>query len=268
MFRKKRTVINGVELPEDFNVSSVINNIAISNDGKYAAVTRDGNVVMGDVPDDGRIEVDGTVINYQKGRSRVNVGGYGSNVNISGSGISMSSISGGSVVMSGGSITIGGKSLDYEIDKTYAVKSGDEIGLVSKNEDIALGLRDDNQARVEGLTGSEPQYAHGRLFVDDLQGKLWLPRGVSDLELALETKNGSVTGDIIHPGVVESKNGSIVLNLYAPLKVDASTKNGSVNVTGMESQGHGRYVPIGESAVGKLRASTKNGSVMVNYLRR
>lgn len=259
MFRKKRTVINGIELPEDFYASSIINNIAISDNGKYIAVTRDGNLVEGDIPENGKIEVDGTTINYRKG----------SGMNVSGSGIHMSGVSGGSISISGGSISIGGgKSLENEINESYKVNSGDEVALVSKNEDIALGFRDDYNVGVEGLTASEPKYSNGRLFVDDLQGKLSLPRKVSDLEVALETKNGSVTGDIMHPGFVESKNGSIILNLYAPLKVDASTKNGSVNVTGMESQGHGRYVPIGEAPVGKLRASTKNGSVMINYLKR
>ena len=181
----------------------------------------------------------------------------------------MCSVSGNIVISgSGGSVTIGGRTLDYEIDQTYSVQQGDEIALYSKNGNIDLGLRDGNQVRVEGLTGSEPQHAHGRLIIDELKGKLWLPRGESNLELVIESKNGSVTGDIIHPGYVESKNGTLVLNLHAPLIVNASSANGRVKVMGMESQGHGRYVPIGESAVGKLRASTKNGEVIVNYLKR
>ena len=57
MFRKKRTVINGIEFPEDFDVSSVINNIAISNDGRYAAVTKAGDVVIADIPENGKMKL-------------------------------------------------------------------------------------------------------------------------------------------------------------------------------------------------------------------
>src|SRR3989344_5443817 len=108
MFRRKKTVINGVELPEDFNVSSVINNIAISNDGRYAAVTRAGDIVIANIPENGRIEVDGTTINYQRGTGR-------SRVDIRGSNVRMSSFSSGSIVVSGS----GCSDLEYEINQGY-----------------------------------------------------------------------------------------------------------------------------------------------------
>ena len=270
MFQKKRIKINGVELPEEFSGSSIINNIAISNDGKkYAAVTRRGDLITGDIPSDGKIEVDGNVINYQ-GRNRSSQEGIHIISSGRGSVFTSGSIRGSSIIMSGSgvSINMGGNSLDYEIDEMYDIKEGDEISLNTKNEDITLGIREGNQVRLSGIIASKPEYSKGRLSIDDFDGKLELPNGISKLELALETKIGSVNGEIMHPGYVETKNGSIVLALYAPLIVDATTKNGSVNVVGMESQGHGRYLPIGLSSVGKLRASTKNGSVLINYIRR
>lgn len=275
MFQRKHTKINGVELPEEFSGCSIINNVAISNDGKkYAAVTR-GGLVTGDVPSDGRIEIDGNVIQYKSGSPErtENLGDFFNGLHRKylggGSFFTSGSVSGGSIVMSGSGMNIqmGGNHLDYEIDEMYDLKEGEEVTLSTKNEAINLGIRNDNKVRVAGLISSKPEYSKGRLSIDDFDGKLELPRAISKLELALETKNGSVNGEIIHPGYVETKNGSIVLALYAPLIVDASTKNGRVNVVGMESQGHGRYVPIGESPVGKLRASTKNGSVLINYIR-
>lgn len=258
MFERRKTRIGGLDLPEDFDVVSLVNNIAISKDGRYAAVTKDKNLVLGNIPSNGRIEVDGTIINYRRGGS-ISVSNQGSSINIGG----MSSI-----VMSGGNISIGGSSLDYEIDEDYNVSTGDEIALISKNEGIELALNESNTVRVKGLTASEPKYSNGRLFINELQGKLWLPRDVSSgLEVSLETKNGSISGELSHPGFVESKNGSIILSLYAPLVVNASTKNGSVNVVGMTSEGGGRYVPANKSTIGKLRASTKNGNVQINYIR-
>jgi len=270
MFNKRKTVINGVELPEEFSGASIINNVAISNDGtKYAVITK-GGLAISDIPEDGKIEINGTVINYSKSKK-------------SSGGIYISSFKGGSVISSigrgsvaissgsisiGGRISIGGKSLDYEVDETYQLKEGDEVALSTKNEEINLGLRNGNQIRVKGYTASKPSYSKGRLCIDELDGNLELPKEISDLELALETKNGSINGEIMHPGYVETKNGSIVLALLAPLIVDASTKNGNVNVIGMMSEGHGRYIPVGVKSIGKLRASTKNGSVVINYIKR
>ena len=270
MFRKARTNINGVELPEDFEVGSVINNIAISADRtKFIAVTKSGDLVEGDVPKDGKITVGNTTITYRKGSgSRVNIGrGRGSGISIIGGGVSVSSIGGGSVVMSGSSISIGGNPLEYEIDEIYSLESDWEVVLDSKNEGISLELSPDSQVRVQGLTASEPIHRHGKLLIDGLDGKLWLPKDV-DLQLNLKTKNGSIVGDIAHRGVVETKNGAIALNLHASLVVCASTKNGSVDVCGMESKGRGIYAPIGETVKGKLNVSTKNGSVVINYMRK
>ena len=79
--------------------------------------------------------------------------------------------------------------------------------------------------------------------------------------------NASVGGGIMHPGFRESKNGSITLDLYAPLKVNASTKYWHIDVKGMEPREEGRYVPIGESTTGTLRVSTTSGNVSINYIK-
>ena len=188
-----------------------------------------------------------------------------------GSGISMGNINiGGMNIRSnvrGGTTTInmGGSSLEHTIDKIGAVTPGDKICLTTKNNSIDLDLRDDNQLRIKGDTDKLPTYENGVVQIFDFNGTLWLPQQESNLELALETKNGTISGEIAHKGYVETKNGSINLNVYAPLEIHTSTKNGTINVKGMVETSRGVYMPRNEKPIGILRTITKNGTIKINY---
>lgn len=259
MFRRRKTVINGVELPEDFNTSSVINNIAISNDGRYAAVTKSGDVIIADIPKSGRIEVDGIVLNYQKGTGK-------SKMNIRGSNVSMSSFSGGSVVISGGGsyVSIGkGSDLEYEIDQSY-----DNISRLFLNEqinDISVGLSNDGKVHVKGFTSREPEYRGSRLIVDRLEGSLLLPESMKNFEQDLKTMSGDIDGDIANKGRMKTISGDISIRLLSPLIVETSTISGDIDVRGMMADGRARYKPPTGNPLGNLYLETISGDIDVRY---
>ena len=260
MFRKKRTILNGVELPEEFSSSSIINNVAISGDGaKYAYVSRDGGLVTGDMPEDGKLEVDGNVINYKKGTGR-------SGINVRGSGVYMSSINGGSVVISSGGsqISIGGSDLEFEIDKGY--ERVNRVSLKESANDINLALSPDDKVYVKGLTSGEPEYHGERLFVDGLKGTLSLPKLNLNLEMDVRTSAGDVDGEVAHKGRIRTSAGDISIELYAPLTVEANTSAGEVRVKKMISEGRGVYTPPNAKSLGTLVLDTSAGDIKVNYM--
>ncbi len=95
-FRSRKPVINGKELHKDFDATNIIGNMAISKDGRYAAVTSSGDLIVSPIPEDGKIEVDGTVVNYKndgKGNQFTQV----------------SNFSGGSLIVSGSCVVMSGK---------------------------------------------------------------------------------------------------------------------------------------------------------------
>jgi len=256
MFRKVKAQIGGVELPEGFVVSSMINNVAISNDGRYAAVTPDGGLVVANIPADGRIEVDGTVITYQRGTG-------GSRLNIVG-GIRMSSVSGSSVVISGRScVSIGGHDLGYEIDQGYDGVA--RVQLKEQANDVNLCLSEDRKAYVRGRTGSEPEYERGRLVIDGLDGNLILPKALANLELDVSTLSGEVDGDVAHRGRIKSMSGDISIRLFAPVQVETTTMSGDVDVHGMVAEGRRSYKPITGEPRGLLSLETMSGDIEVRY---
>jgi hypothetical protein len=262
MFRKRRTILNGVELPEEFSGSSIINNVAISGDGtKYAYVSRDSGLVTGDMPEDGRLEVDGNVINYQKGTGR-----HG--INVRGSGVYMSSISGGSVVISSGvsQISIGGSDLEFEVDKGY--EGVNRVSFKESVNDVNLALSDDGKVYVKGLTSGEPEYKGERLFVDGLEGILSLPKSNPNLEIDIKTSAGDVDGEVAHKGIIRTSAGDISIELYAPLTVEANTSAGDVRVKSMISEGRGVYTPPNAKSLGTLVLDTSAGDIKVNYMLR
>lgn len=256
MFAKRKTTINGVELPEDFNVGSVINNIAISADGKkYAAITKGRGVVIADIPADGRINVDGTMINYRRS------GG----ISVSGSNIQMSSISGGSVVISGsgGQISIGGRNLEYEIDRGY--EEINRLVLKESANDVNLSLSEDRKVYVKGNTCAEPLCKDGRLSIDGLEGKLLVPKSSTELELDIKTSAGDIDGEVAHKGRIRTSAGDITIELYAPVSLEVSTSAGDISVRGMICEGDGRYSPPNAKPLGTLVLETSAGDIEVRY---
>ncbi len=257
MFQTKRTIINGVELPADFPIASVINNVAISGDGRYAAVTRTGDLIVGDIPPSGKIEVDGTVINYQKGTGRSGITIGSGKYNIRGASAVM--VSGGSYV----SID-GGSDLEYEIDQSYNGVS--HVSLSELANDIRMGASGDCDVHVKGLTSSKPEYDGGRLRIDRLQGTLLLPFDRKDLEQDLRTVSGDIKGDVAHRGRLKTVSGDISLHLTAPLIVEVGTISGDIDVRGMMADGRGRYRPAGDVSVGTLGLETVSGDVSIWYV--
>jgi len=114
----------------------------------------------------------------------------------------------------------------------------------------------------------EPVQSNGALEVNDLTGYIWLPDGISDLELEIDSINAGVIGEVMHPGIISSVNGLIYLKLQAPLRVNASSKKGEVRVVGMRKNANGIYLPRDEEPIANLVAHSKNGDVIIEYERK
>lgn len=265
MFRKVRTVINGIELSDDFSGASVINNIAISSDGKRYAVIKNGNVIYGDVPLDGKLNINDTVINLQRGVNHIfNIGNmYAGRSIISDGNISINSgsIEGGNITISGENICIGRKLL-YEINESYEFIK--KVSLKETSNDINLVLSNDSKVYVDGLTSTKPECRDGRLFIDNFQGMLKLPRNLE--EINIKTSSGDISGNIAHSGSIKTSSGDVNLSLHIPLIVEVSTSSGDIDVENMISKGHGVYVPPNAKPGDTLTIDTSSGDVCVKYV--
>ena len=250
-----RTIISGVKLPREFDGASIINNIAITPDGKkYAVVSESGGVEINDMPSNGILEIGGTTVHY---------GGYAGRVSI-GSHIR----TGGSVIISGvsisnGSVSFNGSDLEVEVDKGYEGVRRLEVRGVSN--DVRLGLSDDGKVYVKGKTNAEPSYKDGRLSVERLNGDISAPKSDLELDLDIETTAGDITGDVAHKGYLRTTAGDISITLLTPVAVSAGTSCGKISVEGMLSKGHGRYVPPNVQSWGSLTLRTTAGDITVRY---
>lgn len=290
-------MIQGVQLPEkDADITSIVNNVVLYNDNTFATVDAQGRVITGQIPENGRIKVDDTEIHVSR-RGVTYVSGEGGNATVIGTGtiaIGRGAISAGpggisiggtchgnvyaggrpavtgrnlEVRLTGSTIVIGNNSPpEYEIDKAYPVKKRDLVSVCCNTGNIALALTDGRSVRVEGNISSEPVYAEGRLMIQELDGTVYMPRRIKDLDILADSKNGTVTGEVIHPGDIASKNGCVTIRLMAPLKVKASTQNGIVSVNGMQQITNEWYTPPGVAKPkGTLSIDSKNGVVTVTY---
>ncbi len=258
MFERRKTMVNGVELPDDFSGSSIINNVVISRDGKkYAHVSRNGGLTIGQMPENGILEIDGNVINYQRGTR-------GSGINVNGRGVHISSVGGGSVIITGSGNYASSNDLEFKIDAAYVNVS--KVSLKESARDINLGLSYDGNVYVKGFTNNEPEYKENRLFVDGLEGTLLLPRPNSGLDIDIKTSAGEVKGAVAHKGIIRTSAGDIYIDLYAPLTIKANTSAGDVNVRKMISEGRGVYSPPNQSSLGTLVLETSAGDITVNYM--
>lgn len=260
MFRKRRVIINGVDLPEEFAGASIINNVAISPDGaKYAYVSKSGGVITGEMPKDGKLKIDGTEIHYQRGNVTAHrgfhVGGFGGSVHIDLGGISVVSIGGNSFSI--------GNDLEYEIDKGYDGISS--VALRKSARNINLGLSNDGKTYVRGFTRREPDNRSGHLSVDGLEGVLELPKSREDLVIDVKISAGDVEGEVAHKGQIETSAGDIRLRVYSPLTIEAHTSAGDVSVRKMISEGRGVYTPPNATPIGRLSVRTSAGDINVAY---
>ena len=149
------------------------------------------------------------------------------------------------------------RELGYEIDMTDSAKVFKRIKLSSHDESFELGLIDGYDFKIKGLTGSEPKVEDGTLIVDGLEGKLWLPKRIPELVLALETRDGSINGEVFHPGYIRTRDGSLNLILKSPLKFNIET---------MISIPNGIDSPLEVKNIDTLEVSTRYGKVnVINY---
>ncbi len=90
--------LNGLDLPGDFKAVAISGRVAISADGRYAVV-EGGVLTVRDLPEDGKIKIDGRTIIYDKESGEVTLTG----------GMRMgSSVKGGTVGVIGDNVTITG----------------------------------------------------------------------------------------------------------------------------------------------------------------
>src|SRR3989338_2097881 len=261
VFRKRRTTLNGIELPEEFSGACLINNIAISSDGKrYAYVTESGSVITEAMPKNGKLKFDGMKIYYRQHavslHRRFCFGIFGSSITVGGS---------GSVISIGRShINVRYPGLAYEIDKSY--DSLDSVSLVDHVRDVNLALSSDGNAHVRGFTGSEPGNSTGSLQIDRLEGILTIPKDRRGLEIAIETSVGDINGSVAHKGRIRASTGDISLYVHSPLEIAAMTSVGKIDVRGMVLQRRGVYTPPNATPIGRLNLQTSVGNIKVSYV--
>lgn len=250
---RKNSSVNGIELPEGFTVSSVINNLILSNDGRYAAVTKTGDIIIADIPDDGKITIDEKVVQYKKG-----TGARG--ISILGNG----SVSGCSINISTGGYNISvGEDLNHEINESYENVS--KVSLNSTSRDIEAGLSNDNKTYLKGFISKEPDYREGILTIRGLKGNIILPKSVIWLEQYMDVTSGDISGDIAHKGRISSTSGSISINLCSPLRVKAEVTSGDIHIYGMIAEGSDFYVPPSINSIGDLYLKATSGNINVRY---
>jgi len=241
-----KTIINGVELPNDFDIGSVINNVAFSSDGKrYAAVTKSKELIIGDIPEDGKIDIDGNSIKYSKNKGNI-------------------SFFGGSIIIGGGSSYSfsGNSNLKNDIDKNYTDLRSVKVKTDINN--IKLRLSEDEKVYVKGVVSKEPINKDGNLSIIDLDGIVSLPSN-SELFLDVNTSVGSVKGDVATKGKISVSSGNIKLKLYSPLTLETKTSVGNVDIDGMISKGRGVYIPPNAMSQGVLSLETSVGNIDVEY---
>lgn len=242
MFRKSRVVINGIELPEEFSGASIINNIAITE--KRFAYVKNENIITGDIPEDGKLNVDGNIITIRKGTKGFNID-------------SMSAVRS---IFNSGSISTGKQ---YEIDETYNNVS--KVTLKDTSNELKLRLITENLVHIKGLTNIKPEFKNGNLFIDGLEGTLCLPKFLN-IELNIRKSSGDIEGDIGHKGIIQTSSGDIDLELYSPLTLEVSTSSGDINVSKMISEGRGIYIPPNAKPVGTLILEASSGDINVRYI--
>ncbi len=248
--------VNGVQIPDEFNNGSIINNIVISKRGdKIAYINSKKELTILDMPKDGHLELEGTIIDYKNGSVSMKRGR---------SSINHMSVSGSSISISNGDVFINGNS---ELENKLSEQFTDVKKVVVKNslENLQLAYVDNSSAiTIEGKTREKPVLKNGILSLQNFKGTLTLPRTEHNLSLDIESSIGKVTGDIAHAGTIQTSIGKIELNLYSPLRVVPTTSIGKVKVIGLLGMGN-YYQPPGMQHEGILTLNTSIGKIDVTY---
>jgi hypothetical protein len=229
------TFINGVRLPEDFQAGSIVNNLAVSRDGKRYALVSNGSILMGDMPASGKLTVEGLT-----------------------SPSSRAPASASRPAAAPAAAARIGSSAPRAYEKVDCVRVESGVG------DITLGLSDDRKVHVEGDTGSERDSKDGDLRIEDLDGALLLPKGEA-IDLGVRTGTGDISGEVESAGRFVTGSGDITLTVRKPFKVVARVSTGSVDVRGMLSEGDGVFLPPDGKFWGVLEAKTSTGDISIRY---
>jgi hypothetical protein len=266
-----QTTYNGYQLPDNFNLQSVINEVAISTDGRYA-ITTDEGLEIKKIPKSGTITYKGATININRNNSFIHSSnGNSISVTIGDGSIivengDLNSALDGDYSINNGSVTItsGTNRLEKAIDEKYQVRT--QVDIDSTNSSLELTLNNSNEVELKGKSNHQPTNQGGILHLENYNGQVSMPTSQEDLSFNIEHTNGSIDGNVAHPGTIYTANGNIKLNLYAPLAVRATSTNGLVSIVKMQPNQDGTYAPIGQTPKGTLNLKTTNGDVEIKYV--
>jgi hypothetical protein len=264
MTQNKIPHISEVELPKGFEkVCTLADKIAISSDGRYAVIGLDGSLIEGQLPEDGNMDIDGTIINYHHHPHYVaTMGPKAEAIPITGQ--SPIVINAQNVVIQNGN----GYNLrtDYEGVKSIDV----QVGLST----LTLGVSNDNKVYVDGQSNQEVIYKDGVLILASFSGKLIIPFSDS-LEAKVHSIMGNINGDIAYPIDIATHSGDIILNMHVPLRVLAHANYSSLNMKGMKYvkpkkgtvEDSKIYLPMSHKPIGDVNLKATDGDICITYMK-
>ncbi len=145
------------------------------------------------------------------------------------------------------------------LNETYTPRQASSVYVKNLSEDIQV-RKYNNGIQVCGDV-LERRLEGKQLRLSQLKGDL----GVSPKTLIdFVAVSGDVTGAIGSSGHIETTSGDIVVELYKPLEVIASTVCGDVIIQNMHCIGNS-YVPMDAKPKGKLILKATAGDIKVNY---
>lgn len=271
--------INKKELPSEFKNATIIENIAITSNGKQYAYVENDNLYVKNMPSNGELQIGDKHITYKsrlfKGPS-ITMTSKNSKKNISrggiytsGKGVSISNVrvtgKGNSISIGNGSINItSGDLIEQKIDEHY--DSIKKIEVKSSVDNIILAFSKDEKIYLEGSLYEKPEVKDGILSVRDYNGTVYLPKDNEKLEIMIKNSTGNISGNVAHSGIIKNSVGNIVLSLCEPLIVTAKSNVGDVDIINMLKTEKRTYAPVNEKTTGNLELKSSTGNIKVNYV--
>ena len=136
----------------------------------------------------------------------------------------------------------------------FSYQNIDYIFLRNFNRSITLDYSNDYKIYFEANSLTSTRINNRNLYIEEVSGTIYLPVNNPSLKIDIQGLNGSVKGNLAHPGSIRLVNGSIKLSLNAPLNVQTKTVNGSIYVN---------PALLNNSFSGSLYLETINGSIKV-----
>ncbi len=136
----------------------------------------------------------------------------------------------------------------------FSYQDIDYIFLRNTNEDLVLNISNDNKIYLEGDSIRPPRINNRNLYLEKLEGIMYLPINNPYLKIDIQVVNGDIKGNVAHSGSIRSVNGDIHLNLNTSLNVKTNTVNGDIYVNTNSNK---------NSFLGELYLETINGNIVV-----